>query len=394
MKQYEIGDTITIGYCGPDMSSSASGDVVYVDKEHVLVRIQCCDKTVAESLNRRGILNLHKSYPGWWSSDLFKEIETSRINEHDVFLDMKYPASYLPKDILEKGDSWAPVLAENIFWDNLVLDEPVNGYTVVEKDGKYNFINSKTDEYFSDIWFERVLNWTRGRVGKNTVVQHEGICYKINDNGDWVTAVKLKPSQRRKPDGWRRFELVFGSKARLLTDFIHRTVCKIDDRWYITSCLRNPWNEEWNPIYFKKDRDETVNIDAQWWYFIHTTFACAELRICKAKGKFGLFPLREDLGIVYYAEGYPFIYDEIKAYNSHTVEPYVPHEDAFGYIAVKEEGKWGLLKLTGEPTMKLERIAESIYSDPDNMFNELGIQLPENAQNADLRGEDGAKDNI
>ena len=123
-----------------------------------------------------------------------------------------------------------------------------------------------------------------------------------------------------------------------------------------------------------------------------TTMACSELCIGQSNGKYGFFPLMAHMGMQdgeYYAEGYPFIYDEYKIYESDTVHQHYHIDNAYSYIAVREKEKWGLLKITGMPSMKLEQVSESKYPDPETMFYELGIEIPNNPEEPDLREENG-----
>ena len=95
---------------------------------------------------------------------------------------MKAPHTHLPIDRFEGGNSWASLWMEEMFWNNIVFDEPVIGFTVVEKDGKFNFIDLDTDEYFSDIWFDKVINWAYKDFKKYTVAVYKDRCYAITSN--------------------------------------------------------------------------------------------------------------------------------------------------------------------------------------------------------------------
>ena len=141
------------------------------------------------------------------------------------------------------------------------------------------------------------------------------------------------------------------------------------------------------PVYAKRYQGEYITMDKQWWYFLRTS-NCAELTFGQVNGKYGLFPLMRQTGTQhgdYYTEGYPFIYDDVKVYNGNLRDD-IDTED-YGYIAVKENNRWGLFKLTGFPTMKLERIAESKYPDSETIFSELGIEIPNNLDEPYLREE-------
>ena len=395
MKHYVEGDSIGVNYCGEDLSASTTGKVVFIDKEHLIVRFEFYNPFAAGGLNRKGLDEEDLSQLNGL------DIESLRKNEYDVFIDMKAPHTYLPNGIF--SDDKAAIRPDHICWDNVVLDEPINGYTVVEKDGKYNFIDINNDDYISDLWFDRVINWT---AKKYTIVQLENTCYLIKKykhaNGEDYLFVKnltpkpvssnpnphprrLNQSPRRRSDG---FKGIFGVDERTIKDIIYKTVCKIEDRWYLTYSLREPWARKWRDIYYKRDKEATVKMDRQWWYFMLTTFACAELCIGQANGKYGFFPLMSHMGMQdgdYYAEGYPFIYDEYKIYESDTIHQHTQIDNAYSYIAVREGDRWGLLKIIGMPAMKLERVAELKYPDPDTMFSELGIEIPENQDEPHLR---------
>lgn len=399
MKYYVEGDSISVDYCGEDLSASTTGKVVYADKEHLIVRFEFCNPFAADGLNRKGLSE----------DDISQlngiDIESFRKNEYDVFIDLKSPHTYLPNDIF--GDFKAAIRPEDIYWNNIVLDEPINNYIVVEKDGKYNFIDVNNDDYISDLWFDRVINWTSQ---KYTIVQLEDTCYLISlgkgfNEEDYLYVTHLTPTpmssrpkphphpklQNRKPQRhFGGFKEIFRVNELTVKDIVYKTVCKIEDRWYLTHSLREPWARRWRDIYYKRDREATVKMDRQWWYFMFTTFACAELSIGQANGKYGFFPLMSHMGMQdaeYYAKDYPFIYDEYKIYESDTVRQHTHIDNAYSYIAVREDDKWGLLKITGMPTMTLERVAESKYLDPDTMFSELGIEVPEIQDEPALREE-------
>lgn len=380
MKHYVVGDYIRVNCCGDDMSSSSSGRVVHADKEHLIVRFEFYNQLAAYGLNRPAMTDIEVE------NIINKPIETFRKNEDDVFLDMKAPHTHLPIDRFEGGDTWAPVWMEEMFWDNVVFDEPVNGFTVVEKDGKFNFIDLDTDEYFSDVWFDKVINWTYKDLNKYTVVQYEGRCYAITKFRDDVLVTPLSPCHRLMT-----FEDAFGVKLpepRIVIVDPHKTVCKIDDRWYLTSCIKDLFSTRMQPFYAKRYKGEHITMDKQWWYFLCTS-NCAELSIGMYDGKYGLFPLMRQTGTQhgdYYTEDYPFIYDNIKVYDVKVNSDY--GQERYGYIAVEENSKWGLFKLTGFPTMKMERIAASIYPDPETMIAELGIEIQEDPYEPVLREEE------
>lgn len=418
MKHYTKGDSIILNCHNGDATSRKCGEVVHVDNEHLIVRFEFTNAAEAKDFNRNSLTD----------EEIYRitGIETLRKNQFDILLDMKSPHTYLLNDALKNDNT--TINAEDIFWDNLVLNEPINGFAIVEKNGQYNFVDPDTDEYISNLWFDKAINWTTrtesvrtfskqdfGKPKHNafslhpfkerhnitltyTIVLHEGICYELSlgeysDGSYFITATPLKHQEsegnRRFAHRWPSdFDRVFGVKIRTFKDILDKTVCKIDNRWYLTSSIAIPWVRGMEQIYKRRDKDASIKMDKQWWYFLYTTMACAELCIGEFQGKYGLFPLVEDKGTQhaeYYVDEYPFIYDSVKVYDSHTVHHGKYSENAHGYIAVNENGKWGLFKITGLPTMKLERVAESIYSSPMDIFNALGIELPSNAEEADLR---------
>ena len=377
MKYYVEGDSITVNHCGKDLSASATGKVVYADKEHLIVRFEFCNQLAAYGINRDSLEDCVVS------SITEQGIDTLRKNEFDVFLDMKCPHQYLTKDT-NYGIDWE----KEMFWDNLILDEPINGFIVVEKDGKYNFIDLDTDEYFSNKWFDKVTNWCYHGFDRYTVVQDDDRCYVIIKDDDDVFLSPLGIKVQLDYEG------IFGVKLPepiIVKVDPKKTVCNIDNKWHLTTSIYDPFRHRMWPNYAKRYKGECIKMDRQWWYFMYTTFACGELSIGQANGKYGLFPLVEPLGMQhgdYYAEGYPFIYDDFKVFDSPTIKQETFSENAYGYIAVKENDKWGLFKMTGMPTLKLERIADSIYSDYNDIFTELGIELQEGTDGPDLREQD------
>ena len=50
--KYKIGDKVSFDYAGPDMASLMYGSVIYVDTEHIIVRVPCRTKGLAGDFNR------------------------------------------------------------------------------------------------------------------------------------------------------------------------------------------------------------------------------------------------------------------------------------------------------------------------------------------------------
>ena len=182
MKHYIVGDSIRVNFCGDDMFSSTSGRVVYSDNEHLIVYFKCYGPYAAYGLNRDSMTDSEVE------NIIGQPIETLRKNKDDVFIDMKAPHTHLPIDRFGDGHEWAGVWQEEMFWDNLVLNEPINGFTVVEQEGKFNFIDQRTDAYLSDLWFDRVINWVR---------REKNVPIRVKRAFDSTTIDEDKPIQPR-----------------------------------------------------------------------------------------------------------------------------------------------------------------------------------------------------
>ena len=146
-----IGHIISFGHAGPDMTSSASGVVVFKNDEHIIVRHSCRTLQLAQGFNRRGLPH-HEVEKITGCS-----IDTLRENEHDVFVDMMSPATYLAENQHEDG----MYLTDEIDWDLAIVGKPVNGYTLVEVDGKFNFLKSGTHQWISDLWFDKATHFAK-----------------------------------------------------------------------------------------------------------------------------------------------------------------------------------------------------------------------------------------
>lgn len=52
MKHYAKSDSVRVNYCGEDLSTSTTGKVVFVDREHLIVRFEFYNRLAAYGLNR------------------------------------------------------------------------------------------------------------------------------------------------------------------------------------------------------------------------------------------------------------------------------------------------------------------------------------------------------
>jgi hypothetical protein len=90
---YTLGETIILKGCGPDMKSSMMGQVIYIDDEHVIVKVECIDRLLSIDLNRYCLTeeNVEK-ITGKKAADL-------RTYEHDRFLDALDPETLYPCNV-------------------------------------------------------------------------------------------------------------------------------------------------------------------------------------------------------------------------------------------------------------------------------------------------------
>ena len=55
MKHYAKSDSVRVNYCGEDLSTSTTGKVVFVDREHLIVRFEFYNRLAVYGLNRQFI---------------------------------------------------------------------------------------------------------------------------------------------------------------------------------------------------------------------------------------------------------------------------------------------------------------------------------------------------
>lgn len=169
MKSYNVGDTVNFDFVGPDMSSGASGVVIFKNDEHIIVRHSCYTKLLAGDFNRKGL-----PYP-----DVEKitgtGIDSIREYEHDVFVDMMNPMTYLAESVFESG----MYATDDIDWDLAIVGKELNGYTLIEADGKFNFIRTGCEECISDFWFDKALHFSVSDDEIHTFVMIDEDCFHL-----------------------------------------------------------------------------------------------------------------------------------------------------------------------------------------------------------------------
>lgn len=89
---YTMGEVITLKGCGADMESSMCGQVIHIDDEHVIVKVKCYTRDLAE-INRECLSDEElERITG-------KKAEELRTYEHDCFLDALDPYSLYPYNV-------------------------------------------------------------------------------------------------------------------------------------------------------------------------------------------------------------------------------------------------------------------------------------------------------
>lgn len=90
--KYNLNDTITFEYCGPDNSICISGKVIFVNNEHIIVHIPFYTHQAAADINRECLdYELVEKFIGF-------PIERIQKHEHDKFIDLADLATCLPRD--------------------------------------------------------------------------------------------------------------------------------------------------------------------------------------------------------------------------------------------------------------------------------------------------------
>lgn len=172
--KYNIGDKVSFDYAGPDQTLSVSGTVIFVDTEHIIVRVPCRTKGLAGDFNRNYLDSEEVE------AIIGTNINSVKVYDHDVFVDMMNPFTYLAMDLF--GDYG--LIDKDVDWDTVVLSGEINGYTIVEKDGKCNFCCVGAGELISELWYDKVLNFFKFKGTLYSLVMIDGACYRIEEWGD------------------------------------------------------------------------------------------------------------------------------------------------------------------------------------------------------------------
>ena len=90
---YKLGEIIDLKGCGPDMESEMSGKVIFIDDEHVIVKVKCRTQLLAIDLNRDTLE----------AEDVERitgqSIENLKTYEHDCFIDALDPYTLYPYNV-------------------------------------------------------------------------------------------------------------------------------------------------------------------------------------------------------------------------------------------------------------------------------------------------------
>ncbi len=162
------------------------------------------------------------------------------------------------------------------------------------------------------------------------------------------------------------------TKDELERFFNEHTIYEIDGKWYTRSSIFV--FGEMTKSYKSRYKGESVMASSLKYYMLNDCNVSG-LGIAEYEGKFGLFPLEERNGSqsgIWCCIGYPFIYDDVKVY----ADWY--RWDDFGYVAVKRDGKWGVIKVTQFPSPATAQVADIAYDSPEEAMKAAGEdELPE-----------------
>ena len=156
------------------------------------------------------------------------------------------------------------------------------------------------------------------------------------------------------------------TKDELERFFNEHTIYEIDGKWYTRSSIFL-FGEMEKP-YRSRYKDESV-IASSLKYYMLNDCNVSGLGIAEYDGKFGLFPLEKRTGSqsgIWCCSGYPFIYDDVKVYADWN------RWDDFGYVAVKRDGKWGVIKVTQFPSPMIAQVANIEYDTPEEAMKAAG----------------------
>lgn len=206
--KYNLGDKVNFPYTGPDQTSLMSGSVIYVDTEHIIVRVPCSTCDFTRDFNRN-CLDAEEV-----EAILGTDINSVKVYEHDVFVDMMNPFTYLAYDVFEGG---IELFEEDVHWDTVVLSGEINGYTIVERDDKYNFCCVHTGELISDLWYDKVLNFFNFKGTLYSLVMIDGDCFRVEECGDDYYIGAPDPCGFACPIE----EFLYGQKQQFTLNFTH-----------------------------------------------------------------------------------------------------------------------------------------------------------------------------
>lgn len=161
------------------------------------------------------------------------------------------------------------------------------------------------------------------------------------------------------------------TKDELVRFFDEHTIYEIDGKWYTRSSIFL-FGEMMKP-YSSLYKGESVMASSLKYYMLNDCNVSG-LGIAEYESKFGLFPLEERAGTqsgIWCCNGYPFIYDDVKVYADWE------RWDDFGYVAVKRDGKWGVIKVTQFPAPATAQVADITYDTPEEAMKAAGeSELP------------------
>jgi hypothetical protein len=146
----------------------------------------------------------------------------------------------------------------------------------------------------------------------------------------------------------------------------------VTNEWYLADGLFNPFTGEMWENFTKDYTGENITADKIWFCMLNDCIVSG-LAIARRDGKYGIFPLKERTGTQsgeWSGMGEtPFIYDDALVFADWNLW------DDYGYVAVKKDGKWALLKITQFPTPKREILSDHLYESPEDAFRELNIDM-------------------
>ena len=187
-RKYNVGEVIDFYFVGPDMSSQTGGRVIYASDEHVIVRVACYTYLLKDDFSREGLpYEEVERITG-------HNIDSLKVHDFDVFVDLMNPFTYMAADQFclidqggvfdfdENGDLKNETLGffeDNVFWDTYVPDKFINGFKIVEKDGKFNYVSEDTNKLIDEQWYDRATNWAVFKGSLYSIVFVDGLTYRL-----------------------------------------------------------------------------------------------------------------------------------------------------------------------------------------------------------------------